>query len=467
MDPQQNKSRKLRRKPRNIALEFPERQQSKKWLETHVWHAKRFKMIDIWGYRLPLQSNQKAIKFCYRSAQKYCLFSDLSFMQCWEIHASNILEVGKLFGITSMLNGVLMNGHLSHNSSLICPMELLWNESKSMLWLWTHPSCNDQVQLAFKNIQESHSDFQFENIASQLNRFSLIGPLKQRILGNVLQNYQQLKPGDVLNLTVNDPRFLFPQKRISPEDSSPFELGRSESSSKLWNKAYRDNQVRISDAEMNKRRSENPIPGSKLQPLSSDSSIDVILMATTKSSICSSWDILIPQSRGMDFWLSFIFSGCKPAGLEEMNKNSFEGGERTFPQDYPGTEAYQSWMQEWCRKEQELWSKKPPAKRCNYEKLGILNPFDSSIENIMGRLVKVESLKPCRLFMKKRNAERLARIIQDDEIVGFVTTGEFCLSMGRSCGIGVCLSNINPSTPVLVRNIQSSDAFEATIEFME
>ena len=24
----------------------------KKWLETHVWHAKRMKMIEIWGYKL-------------------------------------------------------------------------------------------------------------------------------------------------------------------------------------------------------------------------------------------------------------------------------------------------------------------------------------------------------------------------------------------------------------------------------
>lgn len=26
--------------------------ETKAWLETHIWHAKRMKMIDIWGYRL-------------------------------------------------------------------------------------------------------------------------------------------------------------------------------------------------------------------------------------------------------------------------------------------------------------------------------------------------------------------------------------------------------------------------------
>lgn len=24
----------------------------KKWLATHIWHAKRTKMVDIWGFRL-------------------------------------------------------------------------------------------------------------------------------------------------------------------------------------------------------------------------------------------------------------------------------------------------------------------------------------------------------------------------------------------------------------------------------
>lgn len=30
----------------NLTLE------SKKWLETHLWHAKRMKMVNMWGYRL-------------------------------------------------------------------------------------------------------------------------------------------------------------------------------------------------------------------------------------------------------------------------------------------------------------------------------------------------------------------------------------------------------------------------------
>ncbi|EEB90981.1 hypothetical protein MPER_10737 [Moniliophthora perniciosa FA553] len=32
------------------------RQRDKRWLETHIWHAKRMKMENMWGYRLTFSS---------------------------------------------------------------------------------------------------------------------------------------------------------------------------------------------------------------------------------------------------------------------------------------------------------------------------------------------------------------------------------------------------------------------------
>uniref|UniRef100_A0A1B0C0P5 Pop1 N-terminal domain-containing protein n=1 Tax=Glossina palpalis gambiensis TaxID=67801 RepID=A0A1B0C0P5_9MUSC len=45
-------SRKYRRSPRNLLADYLRRQRKRKWLETHIWHAKRFHMIERWGYRL-------------------------------------------------------------------------------------------------------------------------------------------------------------------------------------------------------------------------------------------------------------------------------------------------------------------------------------------------------------------------------------------------------------------------------
>lgn len=65
-------SRRHRRRPKNLLEEYQRRQRKHVWLETHIWHAKRFKMEDRWGYRLPLHSTDKGIKASYRATQHYC-----------------------------------------------------------------------------------------------------------------------------------------------------------------------------------------------------------------------------------------------------------------------------------------------------------------------------------------------------------------------------------------------------------
>jgi len=37
--------------------DFLLRQKDKTWLETHIWHAKRMKMENMWGYRLVRTDN--------------------------------------------------------------------------------------------------------------------------------------------------------------------------------------------------------------------------------------------------------------------------------------------------------------------------------------------------------------------------------------------------------------------------
>ena len=66
-------SRKHRRRPSNLLKEYLRRQRSKKWLETHIWHAKRFHMTEKWGYKLALHPNDKSARASYRASVKHCL----------------------------------------------------------------------------------------------------------------------------------------------------------------------------------------------------------------------------------------------------------------------------------------------------------------------------------------------------------------------------------------------------------
>jgi ribonuclease P/MRP protein subunit POP1 len=69
----QKKSRRHRRKPSNLLAEYSRRQRKHVWLETHIWHAKRFRMAEQWGYKIPLHPNDKSVRASYRAMANGCL----------------------------------------------------------------------------------------------------------------------------------------------------------------------------------------------------------------------------------------------------------------------------------------------------------------------------------------------------------------------------------------------------------
>ena len=60
-------SRRFRRRPSNLLAEYNRRQRSVVWLETHIWHAKRFHMTRAWGHALPDTPTDKCWRQTFRS----------------------------------------------------------------------------------------------------------------------------------------------------------------------------------------------------------------------------------------------------------------------------------------------------------------------------------------------------------------------------------------------------------------
>lgn len=65
-------SRKYRRRPSNLLQEYNRRQKLFVWMETHIWHAKRFHMVEKWGYKIPNFPNDKSFRACYRATSSHC-----------------------------------------------------------------------------------------------------------------------------------------------------------------------------------------------------------------------------------------------------------------------------------------------------------------------------------------------------------------------------------------------------------
>ncbi len=89
-------SRKHRRRPSNLLQEYARRQRQRRhaWLETHIWHAKRFHMTDRWRFKLPLRANDKGARAVYRASAKHCLLQVNLARLSSQAHKFNHLSFG-------------------------------------------------------------------------------------------------------------------------------------------------------------------------------------------------------------------------------------------------------------------------------------------------------------------------------------------------------------------------------------
>jgi hypothetical protein len=68
-------SRKQRRKPSSLRESYSRRQRTCEWLETHIWHAKRMKMVGRYGFRVAEHCSDKGVRAAHRSLVNGCLMS--------------------------------------------------------------------------------------------------------------------------------------------------------------------------------------------------------------------------------------------------------------------------------------------------------------------------------------------------------------------------------------------------------
>lgn len=88
------------RRPFYLLKDYARRQRKFKWLETHLWHAKRMKMVDMWAHKIvwsasgrllaavlspggcvlqALHPRDKSVRACWRASQRACAIYDASY----------------------------------------------------------------------------------------------------------------------------------------------------------------------------------------------------------------------------------------------------------------------------------------------------------------------------------------------------------------------------------------------------
>lgn len=169
--PKLKSSRRKKRRSGTIAQVFANRNSSKLWLETHVWHAKRMKMCEKWGFKLALHPNEKNIRSIYRASKHECVLYDASYMSCIEITTA---DVESLANILKMITDTHIWIESSHESlpmtlntlkrfnlyapgefprELLGPVECL-RHTECAMWLWMHPLIQKQVLECINSVLE-------------------------------------------------------------------------------------------------------------------------------------------------------------------------------------------------------------------------------------------------------------------------------------------------------------------------
>ncbi|KAG6444816.1 hypothetical protein O3G_MSEX003596 [Manduca sexta] len=235
---QKRPSRKHRRRPKYLLEEYNRRQKRNMWLETHIWHAKRFHMTECWGYRLAYAPCDKAFRACYRGSSAHCLMQDISYLTPIQIegpvdvikdmfstitNSSCNLSIGAKAYISGNREGTI---HVYNSNTYpfgyIGKVQFMWIPSTNIhktLCLFVHPAIVKQIELLLMDLLSNNTEqkdfedvskkrklnhiyaenIQIKVLSGMFNRFRLTGPNSHAILVNSLKcvdDIQKIKHDD-------------------------------------------------------------------------------------------------------------------------------------------------------------------------------------------------------------------------------------------------------------------------------
>lgn len=117
----------------------------------------------------------------------------------------------------------------------------------------------------------------------------------------------------------------------------------------------------------------------------------------------------------MPIFNSLVFSSSRIGGLRERFQQSYESGAPSFPSDFPGTKAFEEWEARRESVEKGYYDRKPPAKRCNWDKIAEGTKYPWRAE--MGEVVKnswpatEQPLKVKEWIVSPRVVERVEALV--------------------------------------------------------
>ncbi|BGP58449.1 Ribonucleases P/MRP protein subunit pop1 [Rhodotorula sphaerocarpa] len=477
-----------RQRPGMKAEMFKKRQQHKQWLETHVWHAKRMHMTEIWGHRLADRPTAKAFRASYRASQHGALVHDASYYQYFELEGpfeqlKAILDevcdpsvpspASKRYSTGSREVSVdLYDPKAIYPLGRLGPATFIWKPTSELragpiaststsppaeplrtVLVRVHPAVARSAALAVEHVildKRLGLLVALRRFEDEYLTFEVCGRRATQVVKAVLkpinstdsatkgawQNLDSqagpasVPTGMILGFEVYDPRLSFPPqlKTSVPRRSSPLMPSADIADvSPFWSAKHcaAIRKPRFKKRELDARRSQNLVPGTRLAPLAQDDRIPILLSQRTLSSPSSSedaiygWTLTVPAGWGMPFWSSLVYSTPRAGGLRERSQQHQEATALRFPEDYVDVPAFDEHEIRREADERGYWERRPPAKRPSYAKLGTASPWRVSAETFLGSADRTspaaaEKVQP--FVVAPTIARRVVDLVKDDSI---------------------------------------------------
>jgi ribonuclease P/MRP protein subunit POP1 len=446
-------------------VKYISRQKYFKWLPTHIWHAKRAKMMKRWEWIIPNEPTQRCYRSISRSSRlKGAIVFDTSYIGSIVINAynedtqktvinyiekitNNRVNVQKCIKKSISWDGYIYN--LKESIDPIGRVTLVFVKSNDSLrvLLRLHPSIHS---ICFNLIVDEFNEI--ENISVHDCKYSIgsidiTGPKSITALQSIflceknengneqfnkfmnlhkLNDLTSIPDGTIFTFNVRDPRFrtkhgLPTNPKLSYNEQLDLiielknkniindDLLKPETRANTYN-----NQLSLK--ELGKRRYLHP--GETIPINEKDSLISIMLIKSYET-----WTLVLPWFWVLPFWHSIVHvPHIKFGGFKQLEQLRFERGLLGW---YDIVFSSNGYIQ--CELEREeaerKWNKRPKSKRITYDKLKIENNGELLGEVLSPFGLDWRSLQTLRMVVKYLTKEnklidvpKINKLITDNKI---------------------------------------------------
>ncbi len=432
--------RRLRR-PANIREVFAARQgasgEQRRWLATHLWHAKRAAMARRWGYQVALRANEKCRRASIRAASLGAFIHDASYLEVVRIeyfHRCSWLKLvtttaaggsdggGGLFRCKETIEGVCAffessTKDIDHRSSvwetllyhpgggpLIGPVMVigtalgwgsLFKGRRPTVHLFFHPLMRDEVAAAILATSANTAPCLLER--GEYCVFDVEGNDFRSLIDEMLPpGRSRSRAASFATATrLVDPQLCGPVIAPFLPRAAPalhpylWDLDGCKSALKARKSIHRANEARARCAVPGQA-----VEGEDLAAMGQGEPTMPVLVVGRATSVTSTatgsgrlhhrFRLIVPAGWGLSLWRAILGRGrVRFGGLEEAAAVAIEGRRPAFPADYPECAAFGVEADRICDEEEGQWLRRPPAKRLPISPRAWLAPIKEQLGRIL------------------------------------------------------------------------------------